>query len=69
MVDMEITDMKMFRTKTWYWWDAWLLKWSAFLFGIAAGSYFHEALIKYVLVFLIVAVLLAIRPTIAYFKD
>jgi hypothetical protein len=69
MVDMEIQDMKLLRTKIWNWWDAWLLKWSAFLFGIAAGAYFHEVLIQYVWVILIVAVLLAIRPTIAYFKD
>ncbi len=61
--------MKLLRTKTWNWWDAWLLKWSAFLFGIAVGAYFHEILIRYALVILIVAVLLAIRPTIAYFKE
>jgi hypothetical protein len=66
---MRITDMKLLRTKIWNWWDAWLLKWSAFLFGIAAGAYFHEILIQYVWVILIVAVLLAVRPTIAYFKD
>jgi hypothetical protein len=61
--------MKLFRTKIWNWWDAWLLKWSAFLFGIAAGAFFHAALIQYVWVLLLVAIILAIRPTIAYFKD
>ncbi len=61
--------MKLLRTKKWYWWDAWLLKWSAFLFGIAAGAYFHEMLNQYAGIILVVAVLLAIKPSIAYFKD
>ncbi len=61
--------MKLLRTKIWPWYDAWMLKWSAFLFGIAVGAYFHEILLKYALVILIVAVLLAIRPTIAYFRE
>jgi len=61
--------MKLLRTKTWYWWDAWLLKWSAFLFGIAAGAFFHEVLNQYVWIILAVAVLLAIKPSIAYFRD
>jgi hypothetical protein len=65
----KVVRMKLLRTKMWNWWDAWMLKWSAFLFGIAAGAYFHEVLVQYVLVILIVAVLLAIKPTIAYFKD
>jgi hypothetical protein len=61
--------MKLLRSKVWNWWDAWLLKWSAFLFGIAAGGYFHEVLAGHLWVILIAAVLLAISPTIAYFKD
>lgn len=61
--------MKLFRTKIWNWWDAWLLKWSAFLFGIAAGAYFQEVVRPFEWVILIVAVLLAISPTIAYFKE
>ena len=61
--------MKLLRSKVWNWWDAWLLKWSAFLFGIAAGAYFHEFLASYAWVILIAAILLAIRPAIAYFRD
>jgi len=61
--------MKLLRTKIWNWWDVWLLKWCAFLFGIAAGVYFHACLIQYVWIILIAAALLAIKPTIAYFKD
>ena len=60
--------MKLLRTKIWNWWDVWLLKWSAFLFGIAVGTYFHACIIQYVWLILIAAVLIAIRPGIAYFK-
>jgi len=61
--------MKLLRTKIWNWWDAWLLKWSAFLFGIAVGAYFHEVVSPFEWIILIVAVLLAVSPTIAYFKE
>ena len=61
--------MKLLRTKIWNWWDISLLKWSCFLLGIAAGTYFHESLLQYVWVILFAAVLLTIRPAIAYFKD
>ena len=61
--------MKLLRTKIWNWWDVWLLKWCAFLFGIAAGAYFHEYMMPYVVIILVAATLLAIRPAITYFKD
>jgi len=61
--------MKLFRNKIWKWWDAWLLKWCSFLFGIATGAYFNEYIMQYFWLILILAVILAIRPTIAYFKD
>jgi hypothetical protein len=60
--------MKLFITKTWHWWDLWLLKWCAFLFGIAAGAYFHEAVLPYVSIILIAAFILTIRPAVAYWK-
>jgi hypothetical protein len=61
--------MKLLRTKIWNWWDISILKWSCFLFGIAAGAYFHACLVQYVWIVLAAAVLLVIRPAIAYFKD
>ena len=61
--------MKLLRTKVWPWADVWMLKWSAFLFGIAAGAYFHDYVMPYVWVILVVAVILAIRPSIKYFGD
>lgn len=61
--------MKLLRTKTWNWWDITLLKWCVFLFGIAAGAYFHELVMPYILVILVVAILLTIRPALVYWKD
>jgi hypothetical protein len=61
--------MKLLKTKVWNWWDVGLLKWCAFLFGIFAGAYFHEYIMPYVWVILVAAILLTIRPAIAYWKD
>jgi hypothetical protein len=61
--------MKLLRTKIWNWWDVWMLKWCAFLFGIAGGAYFHEYIAHYIWIILVAAILLAIKPAIAYFKD
>ena len=61
--------MKLLRTEIWNWYDIGLLKWSVLLFGMMAGAYFHDFVMQHVLVILIAAVLLVIRPTIAYFKD
>lgn len=61
--------MKLLKTKIWSWCDIGLLKLSMLLFGMIAGAYFHDFLMQYVWVILIAAVLLVIRPTIAYFKD
>jgi hypothetical protein len=61
--------MKLFRTKIWSWVDIGLLKWSVLLFGTIVGAYFHDFVMQHVLVILIMAVLLVIRPTMAYFKE
>jgi len=61
--------MKLLRTKIWKWYDIGLLKWSVLLFGMILGAYFHDFVMQHVLAILFVAVLLVIRPTIAYFKD
>ncbi len=61
--------MKLLKTKIWRWFDISLLKWSVLLFGMIVGAYFHDFVMQHVLVILISAVLLVIRPTIAYFKD
>ena len=61
--------MKLLRTKIWSWCDIWLLKLSVLLFGMIVGAYFHDFVMQYVWVILIAAVLLAIRPIIAYYKE
>ncbi len=61
--------MKLLRTKVWPWADVWMLKWSAFLFGIIVGSYFPDFFRKYVVIALVLAILLAIRPTMTYFSN
>jgi len=61
--------MKLFRTKVWCWYDIGLLKWSCILLGMVAGSYFADIVKGNVVWFLLVAILFAIRPAIAYFKD
>lgn len=64
-----VMDMKLLKTKVWNWWDVGLLKWCAFLFGICVGAYFHEYITPYVWIVLVAAILLTIRPAIAYWKD
>jgi hypothetical protein len=61
--------MKLLKTKIWSWFDIGLLKVSVLFFGMIVGAYFHDFVMQYAWVILIAAVLLAIRPTIAYFKD
>ena len=46
-----------------------LLKWSALLFGMIAGAYLSIFVKQHVWVFASVAVILAIRPAIKYFKN
>jgi hypothetical protein len=61
--------MKLLKTKIWRWSDIGLLKLSVLLFGMIVGAYFHDLVMRHVRVILIAAVLLVIRPAIAYFKD
>ncbi|BCS52697.1 hypothetical protein [Geobacter sp. SVR] len=61
--------MKLLRTKVWNWWDISILKWYCFLFGMSAGTYFHEWVRPYIGIVLVAAVLLTIRPAIAYWRE
>ena len=60
-------EMGLFKTKVWWWFDIWALKWSAFLFGIITGAYLTDFVKQYVWELALVAVILAIKPTIKYF--
>jgi hypothetical protein len=60
--------MRLFISKFWNWWDIAILKWCCLLYGIAVGAYFHEVVMPYIWVVLLAAILLTIRPAIAYWK-
>jgi hypothetical protein len=59
--------MKLFRTTVWPWYDIGSLKWCCLLLGMIAGAYFAEFVKSYFWLFAIAAVLLMIRPFMAYF--
>ncbi len=59
--------MTLLRTKVWPWVDMALLKWCCVLVGMVVGACFPEVVRAYVWAFAAAAVLLGIRPTIAYF--
>ncbi len=60
--------MGLLKTKVWTWYDIGLLKWCVLLFGMVAGALLHEYVRQYIWLILAVAVLLAVRPTLAYFR-
>ena len=64
----ENMEMKLFRTKAWSALDIGLLKWSCILFGVIVGSYLAAFTKRYVWIFVIAAILLAIKPAISYFR-
>lgn len=59
--------MKGFRSKVWSVVDIGCLKWSCILSGMIAGAFLHEFTRRYVWLFAVAAVLLAIKPTLSYF--
>ncbi len=61
--------MRLLRTKVWYWWDVWMLKWCCLLFGMVVGAYIADIVKGYIWWFVVGAILLAIRPAITYFRD
>lgn len=61
--------MRLLRTKVWNWVDIGLLKWCATLFGMIVGAYFHEFVQQHVWFFVVGVIILAIKPTISYYKD
>jgi|GEM_PF-294013 len=61
--------MKLFRTKVWSIVDIGCLKWSCILAGMIAGAFFHEFTRRHVWLFIGAAVVLAIKPLVAYFEN
>jgi hypothetical protein len=61
--------MRLFKAKNWSPVEIVSLKLSAILFGMVAGAYFPDFTKRYVLIFILVALLLAIKPAHSYFND
>ena len=61
--------MKLFRSKVWSVVDIGLLKWCCLLSGMIAGAYLADFTKRYVWIFVVAAVVLAIKPAIAYFGE
>lgn len=60
--------MRIWITKPWPPGQIVLLKWCCLLFGVALGAWFGASLRPYALWILVAAVLLAIGPTMHYFR-
>ncbi|MCL2761061.1 MAG: hypothetical protein FWD70_05390 [Desulfuromonadales bacterium] len=61
--------MSILKNKMWRWSDVILLKWGVLFIGMIFGAYLREYVIEYIWIFVILAVICCIRPSIAYFKD
>ena len=61
--------MKLFRDKKYSVIDIGLIKWSCILFGMILGAYLSEFTLRYIWLFIIAAVILAIKPIVTYFKE
>jgi hypothetical protein len=49
--------------------DIGLIKWSCVLFGMVLGAYLADFVLGYLWLFIVVALLLAIKPIISYFME
>jgi len=61
--------MKLFKDKMYSVLDIGLIKWSCILFGMVLGAYLADFVLGYLWLFIVVALLLAIKPIISYFME
>jgi hypothetical protein len=61
--------MKLFKDKMYSVLDIGLIKWSCILFGMVFGAYLADFVLGYIWIFIVVALLLAIKPIISYFME
>lgn len=61
--------MNLFRDKMYSVVDIGLIKWSCILFGMVAGAYFSDFTLRYIWIFIVVAVILAIKPIMSNLKE
>jgi len=60
--------MELLKPKAWAVADLACLKWSAILFGMIAGAYLSEFVLRNVRFFVIGCIVLAIKPAVAFFR-
>ncbi len=61
--------MKLFKDKKYSVIDIGLIKWSCILIGMVLGAYLADFVLGYIWLFILVALLLAIKPIISYFME
>lgn len=61
--------MKFFKEKKYSVMDIGLIKWSCILFGMVLGAYIADFVQSYVWLFIVIALLLAVKPLVTYFKE
>lgn len=65
----EETDVRIWRRKVWSPFDLGLFKVSMVLLGMVLGALLSDFVERYLWTFVIVGLLLLVRPTIWYFRD
>ena len=60
--------MNLWKAKVWSVIDIGLLKWSCILSGMIVGAYLSDFTKRHVVLFVVGVILLAIKPTISYFR-
>jgi len=61
--------MKLLKTKEWAWIDIGLLKFCCILIGMIGGAYLADFTKEHIVIIAIAAILLGIKPAIAYFRS
>ena len=65
----DVAVMRIWKSKVWSPLDVVLLKWACVLFGAMVGAFVPEFITDHLWIFIVAMVLLAIRPSISYFRD
>jgi len=61
--------MKLFKSKVWSPVVVACLMWCSILIGIIGGAYFSDFTMRYIWIFILITILLPIKPMISYFRD
>lgn len=61
--------MKFWKRKIWSPLDIACLKWSNILFGVIVGAFIPGIIRQYLWIFIVVVILLAIKPLASYLRD